>query len=91
MVLREAAARPEVLLVKRRARTAFGTAYAFPGGVLEPADRAAHAYCAGRDRAAAGVESCLPVVVGEGRDERLLMPGDPGYPRAAADDREEPA
>ncbi|MDX1500071.1 MAG: NUDIX hydrolase [Woeseiaceae bacterium] len=30
---------PEILMVKRHARTAFGSAYAFPGGVLEPADR----------------------------------------------------
>lgn len=34
-------------MVKRHERSAFGSAYAFPGGVLEPADSNVHGFCAG--------------------------------------------
>lgn len=34
-------------MVKRHERSSFGSAYAFPGGVLEPADRKVHSFCAG--------------------------------------------
>lgn len=36
---------PEVFLVQRHAKSAFGAAYAFPGGVVDPEDRAVHSYC----------------------------------------------
>ena len=38
VLAREAAGAPEVLLVRRHERSAFGGAHAFPGGVLEAAD-----------------------------------------------------
>jgi 8-oxo-dGTP pyrophosphatase MutT (NUDIX family) len=53
VLVRPGAEAPEILMVKRHARSAFGSAYAFPGGVLEPADRLVHAHCAGIDAAAA--------------------------------------
>ena len=34
-------------MVRRHERSAFGSAYAFPGGVLEPADRRVHDRCRG--------------------------------------------
>lgn len=34
-------------MVKRHERSAFGLAYAFPGGVLEPADHHVHSHCVG--------------------------------------------
>ena len=48
MVLaRAAAGAPELLLVQRHERSAFGGAHAFPGGVLEPADSRVYDHCAG--------------------------------------------
>lgn len=47
VVVRPGRAVPEVLMVKRHGRAAFGSAYAFPGGVLEPADGNVAAYCSG--------------------------------------------
>lgn len=40
-------------MVCRHARSAFGAAYAFPGGVVDPEDRAVHAYCVGENARAA--------------------------------------
>jgi 8-oxo-dGTP pyrophosphatase MutT (NUDIX family) len=40
---------PELLLVRRHARSSFGGAYAFPGGVLEHSDSDVERYCAGID------------------------------------------
>lgn len=48
MVLaRAAAGAPELLLVQRHERSAFGGAHAFPGGVLEPSDSRVFDHCAG--------------------------------------------
>ncbi len=48
MVLaRAAAGAPELLLVERHERSAFGGAHAFPGGVLEAADSRVYEHCAG--------------------------------------------
>ena len=47
VLVREAAGNPEVFMVKRHARSSFGSAYAFPGGVLELSDCAVYDYCAG--------------------------------------------
>ena len=47
VLAREAAGAPELLLVQRHERSAFGGAHAFPGGVLEPADSRIDEYCAG--------------------------------------------
>ena len=42
ILARDGADGPEVLMVQRHERTAFGGAYAFPGGVLSEADRKSH-------------------------------------------------
>lgn len=48
MVLaRQAAAQPELLMVRRHAKSSFGGAYAFPGGVLEDPDTRVRAHCLG--------------------------------------------
>ena len=48
MVLaRSAAGAPELLLVQRHERSAFGGAHAFPGGVLEPGDSRVYEHCSG--------------------------------------------
>ena len=47
VVVREGSAHPEILLVRRRAGDAFGDSYAFPGGVVDPDETAAHAFCLG--------------------------------------------
>ena len=46
-MVRDSDVGPEVLLVKRRAGYAFGNAYAFPGGVIDPDESAARPVCAG--------------------------------------------
>jgi len=53
-------------MVKRHARSSFGSAYAFPGGVLEDSDRNVHEQCFGRT----GVEAdeLLSVDDGSGLD-----------------------
>ncbi|MBT8091868.1 MAG: NUDIX domain-containing protein [Gammaproteobacteria bacterium] len=38
---------PEVFMVRRHAKSAFGSAYAFPGGVVEDDDAAVHEFCTG--------------------------------------------
>ena len=53
VLAREAAAAPELLLVRRHERSAFGGAHAFPGGVLEAADSRVDRHCAGITAAAA--------------------------------------
>ncbi len=40
---------PEIFMVRRHARSAFGDAYAFPGGVVEDADHAVYRFCTGVD------------------------------------------
>lgn len=47
VLARGAAAAPELLLVRRHERSAFGGAHAFPGGVLEAADSRVADYCRG--------------------------------------------
>ena len=47
VMVRDANGFPEVFMVKRHERSSFGSAFAFPGGVLEPADSDVHANCAG--------------------------------------------
>ena len=38
---------PEVFMVRRHAKSAFGSAHAFPGGVVEEDDAAVHEFCTG--------------------------------------------
>lgn len=47
VVFRDGPSGPELLLVRRRAGDAFGDSYAFPGGVVDPDETAAHAFCSG--------------------------------------------
>ncbi len=47
VVVRAGETVPEVLMVQRHAQAAFGSAYAFPGGVLDAADRGLDAFCQG--------------------------------------------
>ena len=47
VLARDAGAAPELLLVRRHERSSFGGAFAFPGGVLEPADYAVNDHCDG--------------------------------------------
>ena len=47
VLARRADADPELLLVRRHARSSFGGAYAFPGGVLEDSDSLVVGHCAG--------------------------------------------
>ncbi len=51
VLLRDAPAGPEVLLVLRHERAAFGASYVFPGGVTEPDDTAVAARCGDADDA----------------------------------------
>lgn len=47
VVAREGTAEPELFMVRRHAGSSFGTAYAFPGGVIEEDDKLVHAFCIG--------------------------------------------
>lgn len=47
VLAREGRGAPELLLMRRHERSAFGGAYAFPGGVLDDADCCVGNYCAG--------------------------------------------
>lgn len=53
MLARDSADAPEYLLVRRHAKSAFGSTFAFPGGVLERDDARVHARCSGRRTAEA--------------------------------------
>lgn len=59
LLVRPGSTAPEVLMVERHRDVAFGATYAFPGGVLEDCDVAAHAFCRGLDDAQAS--DCLAV------------------------------
>ena len=48
VLVRSGAAAPEIFMVKRHRSSSFGSAYAFPGGVLEESDRNVHGHCTGR-------------------------------------------
>ncbi len=47
VLVRDSVGAPELLLMRRHQRSAFGGAYAFPGGVLEEADALVEDHCAG--------------------------------------------
>lgn len=61
VLVRPAATRFEVLLLKRAARgDQFSGAWVFPGGVLDQRDAACHGFCTGLDDAAASAQLQLP-------------------------------
>lgn len=47
VVVRAGTTEPEVFMVRRHAKSTFGAAYAFPGGVVEDDDAAVHEFCTG--------------------------------------------
>jgi len=47
VLIRPGTGEPEVFMVRRHAKSSFGAAYAFPGGVVDPEDAGVHEYCAG--------------------------------------------
>lgn len=53
VVVRQGSSEPELFMVRRHAESSFGTAYAFPGGVIEDDDSHVHEFCAGLSSAQA--------------------------------------
>lgn len=47
VLVRGTSGEPEVFLVQRHEASSFGTAFAFPGGVVDPEDAAVHDFCKG--------------------------------------------
>jgi len=47
VIVRAGTAEPQLFMVQRHARSSFGTAYAFPGGVVEDDDARVHESCTG--------------------------------------------
>ena len=47
VLVRAGTGEPELFMVRRHADSSFGAAYAFPGGVIDPEDKAVHAHCGG--------------------------------------------
>ena len=47
VLARDGVAAPELYLVRRHAQASFGDTYAFPGGVVEPADAGVSGFCRG--------------------------------------------
>jgi len=47
VLAREGASDPEIFMVRRHERSAFGSAHAFPGGVVDPEDAEVHEFCEG--------------------------------------------
>ena len=56
VLVRKSAADPEILMVRRRAGDAFGESYAFPGGVVDRDESAAHVFCSGTTAKQADLE-----------------------------------
>jgi 8-oxo-dGTP pyrophosphatase MutT (NUDIX family) len=51
---------PEIFMVRRHEQSSFGSAHAFPGGVVDPDDAAVHAYCEGLSSAEANSRLGVP-------------------------------
>lgn len=47
VLVRPGAGEPEVFMVRRHEQSSFGSAYAFPGGTVDPEDSAVHDWCRG--------------------------------------------
>ena len=47
VVVRAGTDEPELFMVRRHAKSSFGAAYAFPGGVVDDDDAAVHEFCSG--------------------------------------------
>lgn len=59
VVVRAGTNEPELFMVRRNARSSFGAAYAFPGGVVDEDDTAVHEFCTGLSSSDA--DACLGV------------------------------
>ncbi len=55
VVARAAVRDPELFMVRRHAKSSFGAAYAFPGGVVEDDDAVVHEFCTGLSSSDANV------------------------------------
>lgn len=55
IVVRAGAGDPEIFMVRRHEKASFGSAYAFPGGVVDPEDSEVHEFCHGLTSAAANL------------------------------------
>ena len=53
VLVRAGVSDPEIFMVRRHERSAFGSAHAFPGGVVDPEDSDVHAFCDGLSSAEA--------------------------------------
>jgi 8-oxo-dGTP pyrophosphatase MutT (NUDIX family) len=53
VLVRARVSEPEIFMVRRHERSAFGSAHAFPGGVVDPEDSDVHAFCDGLSSAEA--------------------------------------
>ena len=47
VLVRPGAGEPEIFMARRHEKSSFGAAYAFPGGVVDPEDKAVHEFCTG--------------------------------------------
>ena len=56
VLVREAIGSPEIFMVKRHVDASFGSAYAFPGGVLDAEDAEVHDYCGGLSGSEANIK-----------------------------------
>lgn len=72
VLAREAPGAPEILMMRRHEKSSFGGAFAFPGGVLEEADRLVADHCEGVTREQAdrllGIENGLDYISGAIRE-----------------------
>lgn len=50
VVARDTGGEPEVFMVRRHENSSFGSAHAFPGGVVDPEDTQVHEFCTGLSR-----------------------------------------
>lgn len=47
ILVRQGDGEPELFMVRRHEKSSFGSAYAFPGGVVDPEDKSVHDFCRG--------------------------------------------
>jgi len=60
VLARDGASGPEIFMVRRHERSSFGSAHAFPGGVVEKEDAEVHAFCEGLSNAEANTRLGIP-------------------------------
>ena len=60
VLARAGVADPEIFMVRRHERSSFGSAHAFPGGVVDPEDAEVHEFCEGLSSAEANTRLGVP-------------------------------